>query len=228
MVGYWALLAMQQIWQGDRRHAASRRYGALWKMSGRRPGVGGKSHYQAIKARGSSSSSRPNDSYLVGNQHSPPVNSPGWPFERVEGRGRPRRDTRPPDYRTTWLMRWLIDFSVRRPVAIAMVYSALALLAWAAWANLPVDVVRGIRFASKSSFNKLQNYTDNRNRYQNFFTACQSRIGFFPEPNSKTGLRRNRGATIPSPFAKPPRPYPGDWSADKAWRGKTIQKHNKG
>ena len=38
-------------------------------------------------------------------------------------------------------MRWLIDFSVRRPVAIAMVYYALALLAWAAWANLPVDVV---------------------------------------------------------------------------------------
>ena len=38
-------------------------------------------------------------------------------------------------------MRWLIDFSVRRPVAIAMVYCALALLAWAAWTNLPVDVV---------------------------------------------------------------------------------------
>jgi HAE1 family hydrophobic/amphiphilic exporter-1 len=38
-------------------------------------------------------------------------------------------------------MRWLIDFSVRRPVAIAMAYCALALLAWAAWQNLPVDVV---------------------------------------------------------------------------------------
>ena len=38
-------------------------------------------------------------------------------------------------------MRWLIDFSVRRPVAVAMVYCALALLAWAAWLDLPVDVV---------------------------------------------------------------------------------------
>ncbi|NKB88261.1 MAG: MMPL family transporter [Acidobacteria bacterium] len=38
-------------------------------------------------------------------------------------------------------MRWLIDFSVRRPVAIAMTYCALALLAWASWTNLPVDVV---------------------------------------------------------------------------------------
>ena len=38
-------------------------------------------------------------------------------------------------------MRWLIDFSVRRPVAIAMLYCALGLLAWAAWQDLPVDVV---------------------------------------------------------------------------------------
>ena len=38
-------------------------------------------------------------------------------------------------------MRWLIDLSVRRPVAVAMFYCALALLAWAAWLNLPIDVV---------------------------------------------------------------------------------------
>lgn len=38
-------------------------------------------------------------------------------------------------------MRWLIEVSVRRPVAIAMFYCGIALLAWAAWSNLPVDVV---------------------------------------------------------------------------------------
>ena len=38
-------------------------------------------------------------------------------------------------------MNALIDFSVRRPVAIAMMYCALALMAYAAWINLPVDVV---------------------------------------------------------------------------------------
>lgn len=38
-------------------------------------------------------------------------------------------------------MRWLIDISVRRPVAVAMFYCAVALLAAAAWVNLPVDVV---------------------------------------------------------------------------------------
>ncbi len=38
-------------------------------------------------------------------------------------------------------MRALIDFSVRRPIAVGMLYCGLALLAWAAWSDLPVDVV---------------------------------------------------------------------------------------
>ena len=38
-------------------------------------------------------------------------------------------------------MVWLIDFSVRRPIAVGMLYCGLALLAWAAWSDLPVDVV---------------------------------------------------------------------------------------
>lgn len=37
-------------------------------------------------------------------------------------------------------MRWLIDFSVRRPVAVAMAYCALGLLALAAWGGLAIDV----------------------------------------------------------------------------------------
>ena len=38
-------------------------------------------------------------------------------------------------------MRWLIDVSVRRPIAVGMFHCGLALLAWAAWSDLPVDLV---------------------------------------------------------------------------------------
>ncbi len=43
-------------------------------------------------------------------------------------------------------MRWLIDVSVRRPIAVGMLYCGLALLAWAAWTDLPVDVVPEAEF----------------------------------------------------------------------------------
>ena len=43
-------------------------------------------------------------------------------------------------------MHWLIDFSVRRPIAVGMLYCGLLLLAWAAWTDLPVDVVPEAEF----------------------------------------------------------------------------------
>ena len=43
-------------------------------------------------------------------------------------------------------MKALIELCVRRPVAVAMAYCGVALLAWAAWSNLPVDVAPDGRF----------------------------------------------------------------------------------